>query len=258
MVLPKKGKAILWDELSWKDIQQLTEKMKMAILPTASIEQHGPHLPLSVDTIDCYEVAKRVSAKTGVPVVPPLCYGSSGSHGDFPGTLSISPETMMRMIVEISGWLYKAGIRKIMILNGHMWNWGPIYCARDILREKFSDLQVRVQDWWSVTDSVLKKLVRDCPETRGWGGYIHANEAETACVLAVRPDLVEMDKAVNEGDHLTFFEYRSDRYTKSGVIGVAATKATAKFGEEILEEAATELAKLVEKGLKEELPSKTI
>jgi creatinine amidohydrolase/Fe(II)-dependent formamide hydrolase-like protein len=76
--------------------------------------------------------------------------------------------------------------------------------------------------------------------------------------LAVRPDLVEMGKAVDEDDRATVFEYRSDRYTKSGVVGRAATKATAKFGKKIFEEAATGLAKLVEEGLKEELPKKTI
>ena len=96
------GKPILWEELTWKDVNVLTKTMKMAIIPTAACEQHGPHLPLSVDTIDCYEVAKRVSAKTGVPVVPPLTYGCSQSHGNFPGTLSLRPETMMKVICEIA------------------------------------------------------------------------------------------------------------------------------------------------------------
>lgn len=68
-MIPGKGNPILWEELTWKDIDRLTKTMKMAIIPTAACEQHGPHLPLAVDTIDCYEVAKRVSAKTGVPVV---------------------------------------------------------------------------------------------------------------------------------------------------------------------------------------------
>jgi len=77
-----KNKAILWEDFNWK------ERMKMVIIPIESCEQHGPHLPLGIDTIDCYEVAKRVSAKTGVPVIPPLTYGCSQSHGDFPGTLS--------------------------------------------------------------------------------------------------------------------------------------------------------------------------
>jgi creatinine amidohydrolase len=90
-MIPASGKPILWEELTWKDVDILTKTMKMAIIPTAACEQHGTHLPLSVDTIDCYEVAKRVSAKTGVPVVPPLTYGCSQSHGNFPGTLSLRP-----------------------------------------------------------------------------------------------------------------------------------------------------------------------
>jgi creatinine amidohydrolase len=87
-MIPNVGKPVLWEELSWKDVEKLTKTMNMAIMPTAACEQHGPHLPLSVDAIDCYEVAKRVYAATGVPVVPPLIYGCSQSHGDFPGTLS--------------------------------------------------------------------------------------------------------------------------------------------------------------------------
>ncbi len=122
-MIPIKGKLILWDELSWKDVEEITKNIKMVILPIGACEQHGPHLPLGVDTIDCYEIAKRVSAKTGVPVIPPIIYGVSQSHGKFPGTISIRPETMIKMICEICEWLYNnSGIRKILLLNGHMWN----------------------------------------------------------------------------------------------------------------------------------------
>jgi len=69
----KENKAILWEELNWKEIEKLTTNTKMVIIPIGACEQHGPHLPLAVDTIDCYEVAKRVSAKTGVPVILLLC-----------------------------------------------------------------------------------------------------------------------------------------------------------------------------------------
>lgn len=105
--------------------------MDMVIVPVGACEQHGPHLPLAVDTIGCYEIAKRVSGKTGVRVVPPMMYGCSQSHGKFPVTLSIRPETMTRMICEIAEWLYKSNIRKILLLNGHMWNWCPLYSARE-------------------------------------------------------------------------------------------------------------------------------
>lgn len=68
------GKPILLEEMSWKDVDKLTKVMKMAIIPIAACRQHDPHLTIAVDTIDCYEVAKRVSVKTGVPVVPSLTY----------------------------------------------------------------------------------------------------------------------------------------------------------------------------------------
>src|ERR671923_315181 len=162
-MIPEKGKPVLWEELSWKDIENLTKTMKMVIVPIGACEQHGPHLPLAVDTIDCYEIAKRVSSKTGVPVIPPLMYGCSQSHGKFPGTVSIRPETMIRMICEIAEWLYNSNIRKILLLNGHMWNWGPLYSARENMRYDYPDLQVKVLDWWATTPDIMAQSTKDCP-----------------------------------------------------------------------------------------------
>lgn len=250
-MIPHKGRPVLWEELSWKDVDKLTKTMKMVIIPTAACEQHGPHLPLAVDTIDCYEVAKRVSARTGVPVVPPLIYGCSQSHGDFPGTLSIRPDTMMRMICEIAEWLYRSRIRKILILNGHMWNWGPIYSARENLRYDLPEMQVRVLNWWETTPQTMAKLVEDCPV---FPSYIHANIAETACVLAARPDLVDMKQAVDEDDYTTFFEYRMDDYSKTGVVGRGATKATGQLGEKIFSMVVDALVPMVTKALAEGNP----
>src|ERR687898_1318424 len=248
-MIPKKRNPILWEELTWKDVDKLTKTMNMAIIPTAACEQHGPHLPLAVDTIDCYEVAKRVSAKTGVPVVPPLTYGCSQSHGNFPGTLSLRPDTMMKVICEISEWLYKSRIRKILILNGHMWNWGPIYSARENLRYDFPELQVRVLNWWETTPTTMSKLVEDCPV---FPSYIHANLSETSCVLAARPELVNMREAVDEDDYETFFEYRMDQYSKSGVVGRGATKSTPELGEKLFMMVVDALVPMVNNALNEE------
>lgn len=248
-MIPKNGNPILWEELTWKDVDKLTKTMNMVIIPTAACEQHGPHLPLAVDTIDCYEVAKRVSAKTGVPVVPPLTYGCSQSHGNFPGTLSLRPDTMMKVICEISEWLYRSRIRKILILNGHMWNWGPIYSARENLRYDFPELQVRVLNWWETTPTTMSKLVEDCPV---FPSYIHANLSETSCVLAARPELVNMREAVDEDDYETFFEYRMDQYSKSGVVGRGATKSTPELGEKLFTMVVDALVPMVKNALNEE------
>jgi creatinine amidohydrolase len=243
--------AILWEELTWKDVEKLTESMKMVIIPIGACEQHGPHLPLAVDTIDCYEVAKRVSAKTGVPVIPPLAYGCSQSHGDFPGTLSIRPETMIRMICDIVDWLYRSGIRKILLLNGYMWNWGPIYSARENIHYDFPDFQVRVLDWWATTPQIMVQSMKDCPALPS---SVHANIGETSCMLAVRPDLVDIADAVDEEDYKTFFEYRMDEYSKSGIVGRETTKATSDFGEKIFGMVVDNLASMVEGAWKEEIP----
>jgi creatinine amidohydrolase len=251
-MIPEKGKPVLWEELSWKDIESLTKTMKMVIMPIGACEQHGPHLPLAVDTIDCYEVAKRVSAKTEVPVIPPLMYGCSQSHGKFPGTLSIRPETMIRMMCEIAEWLYNSNIRKILLLNGHMWNWGPLYSVRENIHYDYPDLQVRVLDWWATTPDVMAQSMKDCPVLPS---YVHANIGETSCMLAARPDLVKMEEAVNEDDYNTFFEYRMDQYSKSGIVGRETTKATAEFGEKIFAMVVDNLSNIIKAALREETPT---
>ncbi|MFZ0513451.1 MAG: creatininase family protein [Candidatus Nitrosopolaris sp.] len=244
---------MLWEELNWKAIKRLTKSMKMVIIPIGACEQHGPHLPLAVDTIDCYEVAKRVSARTKVPVIPPITYGCSQSHGDFPGTLSIRPETMIRMICDIVDWLYRSGIRKILLLNGHMWNWGPLYSARENIHYDFPDIQVRVLNWWAAKPDIMAQSIKDCPVLPS---YVHANIGETSCMLAVRPDLVNMTDAVDEKDYETFFEYRMDQYSKSGVVGRETTKATQEFGEKIFAMVVDNLESMVEDALREKIPQR--
>ena len=251
-MIPDKGnRPILWEEMSYKDIEKLTKTMNMVIVPIGACEQHGPHLPLAVDTIDCYEIAKRVSAKTGVPVVPPLMYGCSQSHGNFLGTLSIRPETMIRMISDIAEWIYRSNIRKILLLNGHMWNWGPLYSARENIHYDFPDLQVRVLDWWATAPQIMAQSIKDCPVLPS---YVHANIGETSCVLAARPDLVKMTKAVDEKDYKTFFEYRMDQYTRSGIVGRDTTKSTAEFGEQIFSMVVDALVPMIKDALKERIP----
>jgi creatinine amidohydrolase len=206
--------------------ESISQTMDMVNVPTLACEQYGPHLPLAVDTIDCYEVAKRVSAKTEVPVVPPLMYGCSQNHGKFPGTLSIRHETMTRKICEIAGWLYQSNIQKILLLNGHMWNWGSLYSDRENIHYDYPHLQERVLDWWAAAPGILALSKKDC---RTFPSYIHANIGETSCMLAARPDLVNMKEASNQDNYSTFFEYRMDQYSKSGVVRRETTQATKTF-----------------------------
>ena len=114
-------------------------------------------------------------------------------------------------------------------------------------------MQVRVLDWWHTTEKTMKKLVEDCPENPN---YLHANIAETSCMLAIRPDLVSMDKAVDEADYSTFFEHRMDQYTKTGIVGRATTKSTKEFGEQLFSDVVDELVAMIQKGITEEPANK--
>jgi creatinine amidohydrolase len=238
---------ILWDELTWPEIEELTREMKMVIVPVGATEQHGPHLPLNVDTIQVYDVAKRASALTGVPVIPPQAIGLSQSHGTFPGTLWVRSETMIRYITEVCHSLYASGIRKFVLLNGHMYNLWVLQCVRDNLRCDFDDVQCTALNYFLLAEN---GFVSDAPMRK----HIHANFGETAQVLALRPDLVHMERAVNEDDYYTFFDHRFDQVSHSGIIGRNVTGATAEDGEQMLQSFAEALADLLRKGLAEPIP----
>jgi creatinine amidohydrolase/Fe(II)-dependent formamide hydrolase-like protein len=108
-----------------------------------------------------------------------------------------------------------------------MWNWGPIYSARENTHYDLPDMQVRVLDWWNITSTISSLSLKDCPILPS---YVHANIGETSCMLAIRPDLVNMEEAVDEGDYKTFFEYRMDQYSKPGIAGRETTKVSKELG----------------------------
>ena len=247
------GKPIFWEELSTIEIKGIVEKKKMAIIPCGSVEQHGPHLPLIVDTLIVEELSKRISAKTGVPILPCIKYGLSQCQGNFPGVISVSPEILYQTLVEICHWLYKSGIRKILMLNGHGMNKGPILCAQEQVRFKLpDDIQIKGMTYWEVSPQAKKIfLQREMIDLKN----IHANIAETACTMAIRPDLVKIERVVDEPDIIeAYWYYRKDQKTDSGIEGSGAGRATVELGENILSGVAEELIKWVEKAIIEDKP----
>ncbi len=195
------------------------------IIPVGAIEQHGPHLPLAVDTQICEAVALAVSALTGVPVIPPLCYGVSGSHGDFGGTISLRPETMILFVEDIIDSLYSRGIRQFILLNGHIWNSGSLDVSAEKLRVRHPDARVR---------SLAYVTMYPGPEVNGhvkFGrGLMHANFFETSVMLHLYPDLVRMDRATSHLDVDSFWDYRMDQVSETGVWGRDVKESNAAHG----------------------------
>ncbi|MGI5127869.1 creatininase family protein [Pseudonocardia sp. CA-107938] len=219
------GTPVRWEQLTSPESVEVVRRMPAAIVPVGAIEQHGPHMAMSVDADIATYVARGVSALTGVPVVPTLAYGVSGSHGELPGTITVAPETMIAVLTDVLESLYRAGVRQFVLLNSHTWNAGPMEVAADKLRIAHDDVRVRCLFYVTMYPG---------PEVDGrvtYGrGLMHANYFETSMMLHIRPEAVHMERAVSVTDVDTFWDYRTDQVSASGVWGRDVDQAEAAHG----------------------------
>lgn len=238
------GKPLRWEEFVGRELRDFLKRCPMVLWPFGSIEQHGPHLPLSGDTIPSEYVAHATSAKTQTVVLPTMHFGSSQLHGrTLPGTLSVRPQTLMAVFEDVTRWIYDNHVRKMLVVNGHGGNIPPLLAAKhNIQHDLPSDFQLRVLNWYDMP-SVRRDFLRDVPEAGDM--YVHAGWSVTSVALATRPDLVNMAEAVNVEDKATAFEYRMDQISTSGVVGRATTDASERAGRYLLENAVRDMVALV-------------
>lgn len=245
-------KPLLLDELSHPQVNALIAGgMNMAMLPVGAVEQHSLHLPLNVDYFLAQQIAGGVSAATGVPVLPALPYGHSANHTGFPGTFSLRPETFQKVIEELCDWSYGMGLRKLLFVNGNLPNQFPLQCAIANVMLKHPDFRLRAMNWWDIN-----------AELRNWFGTdesfgrCHGNVAETALMLHLRPDLVDMAKTYpmpGKGKRL-FFHYPHAAVSRDGHQG-DPTSATAEMGAQMFRLAVAGLAEQVRAALAETAPA---
>lgn len=180
-----------WAELAWTDFAALDRERTVVLMPVGAIEQHGPHLPLVVDALVVEALAEAALARAepglGLLVLPTLAYGKSDEHRDFPGTLTLSRATLEAAWCEIGASVARAGLKKLLILNGHG---GQVATAQLVARE------LRIRHGMLVACCLWPQLglpegILDAEELR-FG--IHAGALETALVQAIRPDLVRSDR----------------------------------------------------------------
>ncbi|MBB3772310.1 creatinine amidohydrolase [Angulomicrobium tetraedrale] len=177
-----------WTELSWTDFAAGDVGNWIAVLPVAAVEQHGPHLPVGVDSFiaEGYlkEVARLLPAETPAVFLPVQSIGKSNEHIDFPGTLTLSAETVIRAWTEIGESVHRAGVRKLVVVNSHGGN-VPILdiVARD-LRARLGMLVVTIS-WhrFGYPEGLFTAQERQ--------HGIHAAGVETSLMLAFRPDTVK-------------------------------------------------------------------
>ena len=240
---------VRWENLTWADASAAGVG-DAVIIPVGAIEQHGPHLPLAVDTVICEAVANAVSAETGVPVIPPIAYGVSGSHGDFTGTVALRPETLIAVMEDVIDSLHASGIRQFILINGHIWNNGSLDVTAEKLRVRHRDSRVRAIGYVTMYPG---------PEVDGhvtYGrGLMHANFFETSVMLHLRPDLVRMERVTSHTDVDSFWDYRMDQVSETGVWGRDVDQADAGHGKAEFERCVATTAAAVAAAVREPWPS---
>jgi len=253
----------LWADLKSPDFAALDLARCIAVLPVAAIEQHGPHLPLNVDTtlVEGVIAAALPHLPAGLPVLflPTQAIGLSPEHAAFAGTLTLKADTVIRLWTELAESVAATGVNKMVLLNSHGGQVGLLdVVARDwrarlgMLVYSVNWFNLPLRDERGASVSSLFSL-----DEHRFG--IHAGEIETSMMLALRPDLVDMAKAQNfhstSQDRADKFPLLGDGksaklawqmqdYNAQGAVGNAAA-ATADKGRAVLGAAGRSLATLL-------------
>lgn len=244
--------AVLWQSLTWEELANLRAAgMDAALLPVGATEQHGPHLATSVDSVTAERLAHAVSAETGVPVLPTLHYGCSLGHSRrWPGTLALQPQTLIGLIVEIGEWAYHSGVRRLILINGHVTNFAPLRCALEVLRSRFDDIMVAIRNVAEISSRVRAEFFADAED---W----HANAAETSLMLHLAPELVRPARLADarDPDRTTglVFSHPVNRTSRNGVTGDPRT-ASAASGRNLFAMMVKDLTAQVRAALQEKPP----
>jgi creatinine amidohydrolase len=246
-----------WQELTTADFAALDGERTIALLPVAAVEQHGPHLPVAVDAAICAALVERLVARApaALPllVLPLLPIGVSPEHADFPGTLTLSAETMLRVLGEVGDSVAAAGVRRLVFLNSHGGQPQLLDLAVQGLRRRHRMLAVAANAWrfWRAQEFFPEAELRH---------GIHGGAVETSILLHIRPDLVRRDALRKFASLTEQLEGVFNRLTPYGRVGFGwqtqdlntegacgdATLARAEHGAALLDQAAAALIELLE------------
>ncbi len=248
---PDDQRHVFLGELTWPEAEKRFKEVDVALLPVGAIEQHGPHLPLDTDAFDAAYLAQQVALRCSDPkpiVFPLIPYGVSYHHDSFAGTISVSNDTLAKIVYEIGMAAARNGISKLVIINGHGGNDATLNFAAQMINRDAKILAC--VDSGDTSDVDIEEMT-ETPND------VHAGEIETSTALAVRPELVHTDKLREmvprfSSRYLNFSSKRgiswhayTERISANGVMG-DPTKASAEKGRRIWDVSIEHLVAFVE------------
>jgi creatinine amidohydrolase len=233
------SKAMIMENMTWVEIEEIREKIELVIVPLGATEQHGPNTTLATDTVRAHEMAKMIGSIYGerILIAPTLPIGLSYHHIKFPGTLTFTLDTYLKIARDIC-WSFKQhGMNKILFITGHGGNKRPIHeFATEAKRDFDMDIYI---------SSMGGSLVRELSNEQGFTEFKgHACEVETSQTMYLAPDHVRVDsleaakfrddtKYLDKGfayDGGVFWDY--SEVSENGALG-DATRASVEFGKEM-------------------------
>lgn len=225
-------------EMTWPEVKAALPGIKVAIIPTGSSEQHGPHGTFEVDTARAREFSLLLAERVypHALVTPCIQIGISPHHMHFPGTLTLRAQTFIDVLWDVAGSLYQHGIRRFLFINGHGGNRPALTLVMNRLRHELG-ARAAVASPTTVADDVIKQRITS-PITG------HACESEMSQVLYLYPQAMKVDRAEKGkirdeikniyGNRQPLEEARFwEENTENGALG-DATLATAELGEEVI------------------------
>lgn len=239
-----------WDELTWPEVRGAVARTPWALLPFGAVEEHGPHLPLGTDALVAGSLASRVAAAADLIELPVMPYGQVWSLEHFDGSLSVSDDTLVALVLGVADGLRRAGIKGLVLLSAHLGNAAALKKATRALEER-GGLPAIALTYPGL--AAVAAQVRQAPESHP--AIMHADELETSVMLALHPEEVSMDRAVAEyPDYPPHFDVGAVRWhtvSQSGVFG-DATAATADKGRTIVDHVVATAVSVID-GWKKEL-----
>jgi creatinine amidohydrolase len=247
---------LLYERLTWPEVRRAASEDRLALIPVATLEDHGPHLPIDADLRIAAELCRRVAE--GMPsetvLLPAIPHGYSPHHMDFPGAITIGWDTFTRYCTDVGGSLARHGFQRMLYVNGHGSNQNLVEMAARLVGLEHSDV-LAAACFYLQSPEAVRTIAEVRESTRG--GMGHACELETSIYLEIDPDAVEMEKAVDErssteGEN-AWFDWSDgplklmpwwNTFSTTGVHG-DPTLATAAKGKVLLDVAVAEVSSYV-------------
>jgi creatinine amidohydrolase len=241
-------KRVYWQELRRYELEQAARNDPVVIVPTGSVEQHGPHLPLDVDIVNAHAIAAAAATSVDdfpVLVSPPVWTGLSHYKQGHIGTITLRMETYVEVVADICRSIYRNGFQRIILLNGHGGNRSINQAIAVKLAEE--DVFILPITYWDMVTELLQTQSESDAGSIG-----HAGEWETSLQLYLRPALVDRDRIAGDAERAdlsagvrryTGFAERL-REREGGVHGDPTTASVEK-GRLLFEAARDELVKAV-------------